>query len=82
MSGIILILGGGPNVGKSVASRFAAKGYKVAVAARSLTNGITSDGHFHIRSDLSQSENVESIFNKVNATFGPPNIIVYNGEML
>jgi NAD(P)-dependent dehydrogenase (short-subunit alcohol dehydrogenase family) len=82
MTGIILILGGGPNVGKSVASSFANNGYKVAVAARSLKDGITSDGHFHIQADLSQSHQVESIFNKVDTFFGPPNVVVYNGKRL
>jgi NAD(P)-dependent dehydrogenase (short-subunit alcohol dehydrogenase family) len=79
MIGIILILGGGPNVGKSVANRFASNGYKVAVAARSLKDGMSSDGQFNIHGDLSQPEQVDSIFQKVDAAFGPPNVVIYNG---
>lgn len=33
---VILILGSGPNIGQHLAQAFAAKGYKVALASRSI----------------------------------------------
>jgi NAD(P)-dependent dehydrogenase (short-subunit alcohol dehydrogenase family) len=76
---ILLIIGAGPNVGAAVANKFAGEGYKVALAARSLSDGIQSNGYLHVRADLSNPENVLAIFREVKRTHGIPNIVVYNG---
>ena len=76
---IILIIGAGPNVGTAVAKKFASNGYKVAKAARSLSDGVQKDGSHHVRADLSNPENVPRIFHEVKKNLGIPNIVVYNG---
>jgi NAD(P)-dependent dehydrogenase (short-subunit alcohol dehydrogenase family) len=79
-SPVILILGAGPKIGQSVAGAFAAKGYKVAVAARSIENGIGDNGYLGIKLDLSVPANVESAFTTVTEKLGIPSVVVYNGK--
>ncbi len=76
---VLLVIGAGPNVGAAIAKKFASKGYKVALAARSFSEGIQPDGYFHVKADLSNPENVPRIFREVRKTHGTPNIVVYNG---
>ncbi len=76
---VILVIGAGQNVGAAVAKKFASNGYKVALAARSLSSGIQSNGYLHINADLSKPENVPQIFHSVRENHGIPNIVVYNG---
>jgi NAD(P)-dependent dehydrogenase (short-subunit alcohol dehydrogenase family) len=83
MSGskVLLVLGAGGNIGASVASLFAEKGYKVAIAARRLKDGVNDAGQLQVQMDLSKPETVDATFDKVTAKFGgPPNVIVYNGK--
>ena len=78
-SRVILILGAGPRLGAAIASKFDGNGYKVALAARSVSDGISPEGFLHIRCDLSNPLSVHTIFQTVQQTFGYPNIVVYNG---
>ncbi|CAK4034489.1 Hypothetical predicted protein [Lecanosticta acicola] len=75
---VLLILGAGSNVGASVAAVFAQARYKIALAARKLQDAVDKDGQLRFQSDLADAESVDSAFDKVSATFGPPNVIVYN----
>ncbi|KAK5165785.1 uncharacterized protein LTR77_008708 [Saxophila tyrrhenica] len=77
-SKVLLVLGAGGNVGASVASSFAKNGYKVAIAARRLSDAVDDDGNLQIQADLSKPETVKSSFDKVTAKFGPPSVVVYN----
>ena len=77
---IALIIGAGPNVGAAIAKAFAAKGYKLALAARSLSDETTSDGTVHIKVDLSNPDNVAGLFEKVKKQLGTPSVVAYNGE--
>lgn len=77
---VILILGSGPNVGQHVARAFAAKGYKVALASRSLKEEDSNADQVHISADLSDPHSVKGIFSKVKASLGLPSVVVYNGE--
>jgi len=79
-SPVLLILGAGPNVGKSVAQRFAANGYKVALASRSVPTTNDVKGSLHIKSDLSKPETVKDIFQQVREKIGIPSVILYNSE--
>lgn len=79
-SPIILILGSGPNIGHHVARAFAAKGYKVALASRSLKEEGSNAEQVHISADLSDPHSVEGIFSKVKASLGVPSVVVYNGK--
>lgn len=79
-SPVILILGSGPNIGRHVARAFAAKGYKVALASRSLKEENSNADQVHISADLSDPHSVKGIFSKVEATLGLPSVVVYNGK--
>ena len=78
-SKVLLILGAGGNIGASVAKLFAQNGYKVALAARRLQDGLNEDGQLNIHADLAKADSVESAFDKVSSQFGPPSVVVYNG---
>lgn len=81
-SPVILILGAGPNIGQSVARLFASKGYKVALAARSLKEADSTDKQLNIPCDFSKTDDVVSAFQKVKKVFGIPSVVVYNGRPL
>ncbi|KAM0212579.1 hypothetical protein ACHAQD_009744 [Fusarium lateritium] len=75
---VALILGAGSNVGDHVGRAFAAKGYKVALAARSVKEqDSTSDKQF-IRGDFADPESIASIFTKVKSQLGVPHVVIYN----
>ncbi|KAJ4129184.1 hypothetical protein NW768_007719 [Fusarium equiseti] len=77
-SPVILILGYGANIGKSVANKFSSQGYKVAVAARSVKEDDT-DTFLSIPSDFSKTESITNAFDQVKQKFGIPSVVVYNG---
>ncbi|KAI0185465.1 hypothetical protein EV127DRAFT_441538 [Xylaria flabelliformis] len=76
---IILIVGAGPRLGAGIASRFRDGGYKVALAARSLTTGLSAEGTLEIKIDLSDPTSVPQMFETVKQFWGIPNVVVYNG---
>ena len=78
-SPVILILGAGPNIGQAVARIFASRGYKVALAARSLNEADSTENQLNIKSDFSNSNDVVDAFKKVNKVLGIPSVVVYNG---
>ena len=80
ISPVLLILGSGPNVGQHVARAFAAKGYKVALAARKLIEEDSTADQVNISSDLSDPDSVVNVFAKVKASLGLPSVVVYNGN--
>ncbi|GKT50079.1 glucose 1-dehydrogenase [Colletotrichum spaethianum] len=77
-SPVVLILGAGPRVGLSVASVFASKGYKVAVAARSLKEADSTDNQLNIKSDFANPDEVVNAFAKVTKELGIPSVVIYN----
>ena len=79
---VILILGYGPNIGRSVAQAFAAKGYKVALTSRKPEKDEATKDQLNVQADLSDPESVVSVFAKVKAALGSPSVVVYNGKML
>ncbi len=79
-SSVILILGAGPNIGREIARTFASRGYKVAIAARSLDEADSTDSQLNITCDFANSDDVVNAFNKVNEVFGIPSVVVYNGK--
>lgn len=78
-SPIALILGAGSNIGQHVATAFAAKGYKLALAARSLKEEDSTPNILHIQSDFSDPESVLKAFARVKSQFGLPSVVIYNG---
>ncbi|KAF2416132.1 NAD(P)-binding protein [Tothia fuscella] len=75
---VLLVLGAGANIGKAIASKFSSAGYKVALAARSIPDGTTPEGHFGIKVDLNDPSSISSVFAKVKSELGTPNTIIYN----
>ncbi len=78
-SPVALILGVGANVGQHVVRAFAAKGYKIAIAARSLKEEDSTADQLHIRGDFANPDSVAEIFAKVKSKLGSPYVVVYNG---
>jgi NAD(P)-dependent dehydrogenase (short-subunit alcohol dehydrogenase family) len=78
-SPIILVTAAGPNVGAAVSKKFADNGYKVTLAARSLSERIQSNGHLYVKADLSSSDTAPQIFHQVKKNHGIPNIVGCNG---
>lgn len=77
----ILILGAGPRVGWSVAQKFQAEGYQVAIASRKPDiSKATETGFLPITADLASVQSVEAAFVQVAKELGIPNVIVYNGD--
>lgn len=79
-SPVILILGSGPNIGQHVARAFAAKGYKVALASRTLKEEDSTADQVNVSCDLSDPDSVIRVFSKVKASLGTPSVVVYNGK--
>ena len=79
-SPVILILGAGPNIGQAVTRTFASKGYKVAIAARSLKEADSTENQLNIPSDFSKTDDVINAFTKVKSVFGIPSVVIYNGK--
>ncbi|KAK1762704.1 hypothetical protein QBC33DRAFT_551326 [Phialemonium atrogriseum] len=82
-SPVVLILGAGSNIGHHVARAFASKGYRVALAARSLKHTDNTADQVNIPGDLSDPNAVVSAFSKVKSLLGvPPSVVVYNAAAL
>ena len=79
MSPLILILGYGGNIGAATAKAFAAHGYSVAVAARSLTAGTSKEGYTTISFDASRPASVKEVFEATRKALGTPSVVLYNG---
>ncbi|KAI1009025.1 hypothetical protein LB504_002009 [Fusarium proliferatum] len=79
-SPIVLILGSGPNIGQSVARKFASKGFRVAIASRSQKEADSTEKQLNIKTDLTKPLEVADAFSKVKTTFGTPSVVVYNAS--
>ena len=79
---VALILGAGANVGHNVGLAFAAKGYKIALAARSVKEEESTPDQLLVKGDFSDPSSMVSIFDKVKAKLGLPHVVVYNGMSL
>ena len=76
---VLFILGAGPKTGLSVAHAFSTKGYKVALAARSLKDGFNAEGHLCMSLDLSNTADIEAAFTKAKESVGIPSVVIYCG---
>ncbi|KIM93812.1 hypothetical protein OIDMADRAFT_136870 [Oidiodendron maius Zn] len=79
---VVLILGAGPNIGKAVAAAFAAKGYKPALAARSLNPEESTAEQLNIKADFSDPSSIAGVFSAVEKKFGSPSVVIYNAAGL
>jgi len=79
-SPVVLILGAGSNVGWHVAKAFRDKGYRVALAARSVKESDNTAEQIHLPSDFSNPDSVVNAFSKLKSSLGVPSVVIYNGE--
>ncbi len=72
---VVLVTGGNRGIGRAIAERFVAQGYKVAVTARS---GEGPEGALTVRADVTDAAAVDAAFTEVENTLGPVEIVVAN----
>jgi len=78
---VALILGAGPRIGISTATKFASLGYKVAVVSRSGIGASIApiEGFLSLKADFTNPDSIPELFNAVESEFhSPPSVIVYN----
>ena len=81
--GVALIVGGGPGISSSCARLFAAKGMRVAVAARDPAKAVlhkleSAHGVRRYACDASQANHVVQLFENVARDLGRPTLVVHN----
>lgn len=72
---VVLVTGGNRGIGRAIAARFVAEGYRVAVTARS---GEGPEGTLTVRADVTDAASVDAAFTEVETTLGPVGIVVAN----
>ncbi len=72
---VVLITGGNRGIGRAIAERFVAEGYKVAVTARS---GEGPEGTLTVWADVTDAAAIDAAFTEVEAQLGPVEIVVAN----
>ena len=72
---VVLVTGGNRGIGRSIAERFVAEGYRVAVTARS---GEGPAGTLTVRADVTDSASLDAAFAEIEAQLGPVEIVVAN----
>ena len=72
---VVLVTGGNRGIGRSIAERFVAAGYRVAVTARS---GEGPEGTLTVRADVTDAAAVDAAFTEVETALGPVEIVVAN----
>jgi 3-oxoacyl-[acyl-carrier protein] reductase len=75
MSGIVLVTGGNRGIGLAIALRLRAAGHPVVVGSRS---GTAPDGLSAVALDVSDAASIETAFERIEADFGPVDIVVAN----
>ncbi|KAH6683516.1 hypothetical protein F5X68DRAFT_242339 [Plectosphaerella plurivora] len=77
-SPIVLILGAGPRVGLTAAKAFASRGYRVAIAARSVNEADSTSDQVNIKADFANPRDMVNTFAKVKKALGIPSVVIYN----
>ncbi|MFT4212794.1 MAG: beta-ketoacyl-ACP reductase [Microbacterium sp.] len=72
---VVLVTGGNRGIGRAIAERFVAEGYRVAVTARS---GEGPEGTLTVRADVTDAASVDAAYTQVEAELGPVEIVVAN----
>lgn len=71
-----VVTGGGRGIGLAIARALKAKGARVSVVSRSVTD--TGDEFFHARADVTDETQVARVFAVCRETYGPISILVNN----
>lgn len=77
---VLLLLGYGANIGHAAAKKFEAGGYRVAIAARSLSEEKVSDQRWSYPINLTHPNAVTDLFAKATRDIGIPSVVIYNGN--
>ncbi|WP_159498900.1 3-oxoacyl-ACP reductase FabG [Microbacterium sp. 18062] len=72
---VVLVTGGNRGIGRAIAERFVADGYRVAVTARS---GVGPEGTLTVRADVTDAASLDAAYNEIEQTLGPVEIVVAN----
>lgn len=72
---VVLVTGGNRGIGRAIAERFVAAGYRTAVTARS---GEGPEGTLTVRADVTDSASLDAAFTEVEQAYGPIEIVVAN----
>ena len=75
MNQIVIVTGASRGIGRAIAERFVAEGYRVAVTARS---GEGPSGTMTVQADVTDAAAVDAAFTAVEAELGPIGIVVAN----
>ncbi len=65
---VVVVTGGNRGIGRAIAERFVAEGWRVAVTARS---GEGPEGTLTVRADVTDAAAVDAAFSQVEAELGP-----------
>jgi NAD(P)-dependent dehydrogenase (short-subunit alcohol dehydrogenase family) len=76
---IAFIIGAGKRIGAGAADVLQSKGYKVALAARSLKPEDSTSDRLHVPVDLSNTESIAPAFASLRKQWGEPSVVFYNG---
>ncbi|RJX40574.1 SDR family NAD(P)-dependent oxidoreductase [Paenibacillus pinisoli] len=85
-----VIVGAGPGIGLSVAKAFGKHGYRVILVSRNeqslqllVSELLASNIEAHcIQGDAGETESIESAFQNIKASYGSPEVLVYNAAAL
>ena len=72
---VVLVTGGNRGIGRAIAERFVAAGYRTAVTARS---GEGPAGTLTVRADVTDAASLDAAFTEVEQQLGPVEIVVAN----
>lgn len=72
---VVLVTGGNRGIGRAIAERFVAAGYKTAVTARS---GEGPEGTLTVRADVTDAASLDAAFTEVERELGTVEIVVAN----
>ena len=72
---VVLVTGGNRGIGRAIAERFVAEGYRVAVTARS---GEGPEGTLTVRADVTDAASLDAAYAEVERELGPVTVVVAN----
>ena len=72
---VVLVTGGNRGIGRAIAERFVAEGYRTAVTARS---GEGPEGTMTVRADVTDAASLDAAFTEVERAWGSVEIVVAN----
>ena len=72
---VVLVTGGNRGIGRAIAERFVAEGYRTAVTARS---GEGPEGTLTVRADVTDAASLDAAFAEVERELGPVEVVVAN----